>query len=244
MPSLLFFITDVLISSVIVKGPKYRIRAHIDFNKCRETIARALNDYCTRWCKREHVEFNASDNWKFKSFKIIDECVLFYSHNIDLLPLKSNLSFRYLKQGIQEFDRKYVLAPADKAPNNVVWRLHYINTRVQELGSTKTYERISNDERPIVNTHSIDITAKIAEGIKEIQGTLPTLYWLPKLFKWLYKTRFIANSGSYTTNILSKLLTSCITAVKKHWIKYYDTVNERDEIIYFWWNKNSKWSSQ
>ena len=45
--------------------------------------------------------------------------MLFYSHNIDLLNLKSNLSFRYLKQGIQEFDRKYVLAPADKAPNNV-----------------------------------------------------------------------------------------------------------------------------
>ena len=26
----------------------------------------------------------------------------------------------YLKQGIQEFHRKYVLAPADKAANNVV----------------------------------------------------------------------------------------------------------------------------
>ena len=69
----------------------------------------------------------------------------------------------YLKQGIQEFHRKYVLAPADKAANNVVvWRLYYINTLIQELGSTKTYERISTDERSIVNTHSIDITAKFA----------------------------------------------------------------------------------
>ena len=35
-----------------------------------------------------------------------------------------------LKQGIQEFHRKYVLGPADKAANNgvVVCRLHYINT--------------------------------------------------------------------------------------------------------------------
>ena len=39
---------------------------------------------------------------------------------LDLLPPKPNLSFRYLKQGIQEFHRKYVLAPADKASNNVV----------------------------------------------------------------------------------------------------------------------------
>ena len=64
----------------------------------------ALNDYCTR--KREHVESNALNNWKLKIFKIIDERVLFYSNNLDLLPSKPKLSFRYLKQGIQEFHRK------------------------------------------------------------------------------------------------------------------------------------------
>ena len=48
--------------------------------------------------------------------------MLFYSYtrNLDLLPPKPKLSFRYLKQGSQEFHRKYVLAPADKAANNVV----------------------------------------------------------------------------------------------------------------------------
>ena len=83
-------------------------------------IANALNDYCTHWCKREHLESNAFNNWKFKIFKIMDERVLFYSNNLDLLPPKLKLSFRYLKRGIQEFHRKYVLAPADKAANNVV----------------------------------------------------------------------------------------------------------------------------
>ena len=109
----------------------------------------------------------------------------------------------------------------------------------QELGSTKTYERVSTDERSIVNTHSIDITAKFAVSIKEKQDRLPTVYWLPKLHKRPYKARFIANSSSCTTTVLSKLLTSCITAVKKHWIRYYDTVYERDGINYFWAIKNS-----
>ena len=142
--------------------------------------------------------------------------MLFYSNALDLLPPKPKLSFRYLKQGIQEFHRKYVLAPADKAANNVVvvWRLYYINTLKQELGSTKTYERISTDEKSIVNTHSIDITAKFALSIKEKQDRLPTLYWLPKLHKRPYKVRFIATSSSCTTTVLSKLLTSCLTAVK------------------------------
>ena len=38
---------------------------------------------------------------------------------------------------------------------------------------------------------------------------------------------------------MSKLLTSCLTAVKKHWIRYYDTVYERDGINYFWSIKSS-----
>ena len=54
-----------------------------------------------------------------------------------------------------------------------------------------------------------------------------------------YKARFIANSSSCTTTVLSELLNSCLTAVKKHWIRYYDTVYERDGINNFWSIKNS-----
>ena len=93
--------------------------------------------------------------------------------------------------------------------------------------------------RSIVNTQSVDITAKFAVSIKEKQDILPMLYWLPKLHKRPYKARFVANFSSCTTTVLSKLLTSCLTVVKKHWIRYYDTVYERDGINYFWSFKNS-----
>ena len=59
-------------------------------------------------------------------------------------------------------------------------------------------------------------------------------YWLPKLHKRPYKSRFIANSSSCTTTELSKLMTSCFTAVNNHLIKYYDTCYERDGINRFW----------
>ena len=101
--------------------------------------------------------------------------------------------------------------PEESGPTHIP----YTTTLIQELGSTKTYERISTDERSIVNTHSIDITAKFAVSIKEKQDRLPTLYWLPKLHKRPYKARSIAISSSCTTTVLSKLLTSCLTAVKK-----------------------------
>ena len=60
-----------------------------------------------------------------------------------------------LKQGIQEFHRKYVLVPADKAANNVVvvCQLHYINTLKQELNGTKAYEETSKDEKSVVYSH-------------------------------------------------------------------------------------------
>ena len=48
------------------------------------------------------------------------------------------------------------------------------------------------------------------------QDKLPTLYWLHKLHKRSYRARFLANSSSCTTNEISKLLTSCLTAIKKN----------------------------
>ena len=78
----------------------------------------------------------------------MDKRISFYSINTNLLPPKPKSSFRNLKHGIQEFHRKYVLVPADKAAYNivVVCRLHYINTLKQELSGAKAYEETSTDE--------------------------------------------------------------------------------------------------
>ena len=54
------------------------------------------------------------------------------------------------------------------------------------------------------------------------------------IHKRSYKARFIANSSACTTTELSKLLTSCLTAIKKHVIKYCDKVFERSGRNLFW----------
>ena len=113
-------ISDSRIRSIISKGPKYRLPSQIDFNKCREEIAVALNEFCNRWCRREHVGCNALNSWKISIFNIIEKRISFYSKNLNLLPPKPKLSFRHLKQGIQQFHEKFVLAPADKASNNAI----------------------------------------------------------------------------------------------------------------------------
>ena len=52
-------ISDSRIRYIVSKGPKYRFPSRIDFKKCREEIASALNDFGNRWCKREYVEPDA-----------------------------------------------------------------------------------------------------------------------------------------------------------------------------------------
>ena len=58
------------------------------------------------------------------------------------------------------------------------------------------------------------MAAKFGLFVDEDHIKLLTIYWLPKLHKRPYKSRFIANFSSYTTTELSILLTSCLNAIK------------------------------
>ena len=91
----------------------------------------------------------------------------------------------------------------------------------------------------VVNAHLNDLPVKFSVCVNEGQDKLPTMYWLPKLHKRPYKARFIANSSSCTTTELSKLLTSCLTAIKSHVIRYCETVYETSNKNWFWSIKNS-----
>ena len=79
------------------------------------------------------------------------------------------------------------------------------------------------------------MAAKFVLFVEADHSKLPTLYWLPKL----HKRRFIANSSACTTTELSILLTSCLTAIKNHVIKYCKTVYEKNGKDLFWSIKNS-----
>ena len=127
----------------------------------------------------------------------MDKRIKFYSQNANLLSPKPKSSFRHLKQGIQEFHRKFVLVPADNAVNNVdvVCRLHF-NTLKQEFDGTRAYKETDSDEISVVNAHLNEIPVKSSVCVNEGQDKLPAMYWLPKLHKRPYKTRFIANSSS------------------------------------------------
>ena len=87
----------------------------IDFNHVVRKLQEPYKNFVI-----QHVESDALNSWRLNIFKIIDSRISFYCNNLELLPPKPKFTFRHLKKGIQEFHRKFVLAPADKAANNVV----------------------------------------------------------------------------------------------------------------------------
>ena len=102
--------------------------------------------------------------------------------------------------------------------------------------------RLPKKGKSVINNHIFHNATRFAVSVNEDQERLPTFYWLPKMLKKqkkTYKARFIASSSSCTTTDLSKLLTSCLTTIKNHVIKYCEKVYERSGKHLFWSIKNS-----
>ena len=106
----------------------------------------------------------------------------------------------------------------------------------EELNSTSTYVPAQLTKDKLLLRHIDSLTKS---NIKIDKLDLPTFYWLPKLHKNPYKSRFISNSSHCSTTILSKHITSALTAVKDHVIKYSETAFNNSNVNYFWSIKNS-----
>ena len=85
-----------------------------------------------------------------------------------------------------------------------------------------------------MNDHCSYLPLKFSVNVEDRHDKLPTMYRLPKLHNKTFKARFIANSSSCTTVELSKLLTSCLTAVKTYVIRYCEKAYERSGKNFFW----------
>ena len=74
--------------------------------------------------------------------------------------------------------------------------------------------------------HICHTAATFGVFVDEDHSKVLTLYWLSKLHKRPYKSRFASIPSSCTTRELSISLTYCLIAIKRHAIKYCKLVNE------------------
>ena len=140
-----------------------------------------------------------------------------------------------VKDTLHKLHANCVLAPADKAANNViaVRKKYCMDILVKELGinnvnsNNPTYILIDHSFETVVRSHNNFITSVELEMFEEDQN-LPYLYRTPKLHKSPYRHRFIAGSIKCTTKDLSCLLTKLLSTIKGGLVRYCNSKNSRN----------------
>ena len=88
---------------------------------------------------------------------------------------------------LSQLQDKYVIVPADKAPNNIVFicKHHYFDCLIKELGidntlGNPTYTPTALTKEEILENHK-SVLSSFGISVKDEDLELPSLYWLPKL---------------------------------------------------------------
>ena len=202
--------------------------------------------YRNKWAKSSKVDKRVLSEWKNAVLDCIKNRIGMlkkkYINKRKKQVLKNPKHLCYLKT----FHEHFVLVPADKAGSNVivVCKKYYLDVILKELTSNPdlpaTYVVENTRNVQIVNKHLEDIVGKMRISVKENMEQLPSFYWLPKLHKTPYGSRFIAASNKCTTKSLSSTLTSCLTTVTVHFQEYCEGIFKNTGVNCFWIIKNSQ----
>ena len=122
---------------------------------------------------------------------------------------------------------KYVIVPADKASNNIVFACKSYNFEciIKELGiksntsSNTTYKPTSFNKDEILANHRSFMTSLSIPPGKESRD-LPYVYWIHKLHKTPCKERYIAGSSTCSSKELSVHQTKIMSAIKERQHNY------------------------
>ncbi|MCU7801424.1 MAG: hypothetical protein KZQ70_15165, partial [gamma proteobacterium symbiont of Lucinoma myriamae] len=238
-------INNVKLKEVLSKGPKYREPQSFTWRQNFKIIMDSVEDYARRWAKLEEVEENTLSEW-VKAVRSLVKARISRLQKTMSTKTKSVFSDPDVVSELSTIHDSYVVVPADKASNNIVFvcKAHYCNCLKEELGinSTQgnpTYTRTSFSKDEILDNHK-SVLSSFGITCSEEDLELPFLYWIPKLHKNPYKQRYIAGSAKCSTKPLSIVLTKILTAVKEGLQKYCSTAYSRSGVNQMWILKNSK----
>ncbi len=243
----LSIITNSKLRDLISKGPKYREPRKVLWDKNKEIIFNAVDSYAKSWAKRENASVSVLDDWIRMVRHLVNERIHKYKYfRQDTRPVLSDPS---VVEYLNALHKDFVLAPADKASNNVIiiCKKYYHLVLANELGINQhggstgndTYTKCAKSEKDIVSKHlSFLLNYKIIPESKS--HCLPSMYWLPKLHKNPYKSRFIAASSRCTTKTLSVLLTKGLEKVQQYMTNRSSIILKTSGINNMWILKNSQ----
>jgi hypothetical protein len=158
----------------------------------------AVEDYARRWIKREVDQDPESlSDWVRTIRFLVQGRIRKLKNSVNSRP-KSVFKDQEAVKFLSSFHHKYVIVPADKTSNNIVFvcKSYYYECLIKELGinnntsGNTTYKPTSFDKDEIIANHRSLMTSLNIPSGKESED-LPYLFWIPKLHKAPYKERYI-----------------------------------------------------
>ena len=145
---------------LLSKGPSYREQNNINWDTNQNIIKKAVRAYKVQWAKKEKVDSRTLDEWECRIIETVQA-------RIDRLKKKGkNQQKKYVlsdlecKQYLEDFQKRFVLVPADKASNNilVVCKKYYLDVVLKELStnngtSPQTYAPCSDHVEHLIAEH-------------------------------------------------------------------------------------------
>jgi hypothetical protein len=117
----LSIIKDSKLRKLVSKGPKYRLPSKVDFKRCRNVILESIDSYIKQWSKREGALQLALREWKDAFLDILDTRIKNFISNPHLVHEPKVYKVNHIKRKLEIIHKQYVLAPADKAANNIIF---------------------------------------------------------------------------------------------------------------------------
>ena len=225
---------------LLSKGPSYREQNHINWDTNLKVLQKAVRAYKLQWAKKEKVDSRVLNEWECKILETIRTRINRLKTKTKNPRKKHILSDENCKNYLEDFQKHFVLVPADKASNNVliVCKKHYLDVVLKELNtqngtSPQTYMPCSTNIENLVTQHQ-NVVSRYNIEIPDCMKQLPKFYWLPKMHKNPIGHRFIAASSACTTKPLSRLLTSSLKLVTKHFKEYCEGIARNTGVNCFW----------
>ena len=177
-------VENLKLRDIISKGPKYREPTTFSWKYHFKLVMDSVDDYARRWAKQKEIELDSLSEW-IKSFRhLLKRRMYMACRSINNKP-KSVFSDTDVTKHLADLHNRYVIVPADKASNNVVFvcNTYYFECLQRELDlddsiSKSIYQRtaFSKDEilanhRSVLSSFPIDTVGKYTD--------LPLLYWIP-----------------------------------------------------------------
>jgi len=237
-------IEDLRLRTIMGYGSKYRIPVEVNIDNVVEQTNELLSQFIRKYKGEHKHNLNAyCERYRF----IIDDRISRYKAS----HLSGTITPR-VHSMIKRLQHKYIIAPADKASNNLVimCKKYYLQAMCDEMGmhvdtagrirveGNDVYEPTAHTLDTLTRRHAI-IAARYHAAIGNDNMIIPLINGIPKLHKVPYKMRFLAGARLSTVknvSIIAHKILKCLYTVFKN---YCGVISDRGTRPNSFWSINN-----